>query len=95
LPCVAEIILPKYQLPRLSLDFARLDELVGSKFAYMFFEQDNPDTLKFPDIVHFGSRPQQLCYAGSVEYQKTLREYVKYRHLLANMAKPSYKVSPI
>jgi len=59
------------------------------------YQQDNPDVLKFPDIVHFGSRPQQLCYAGSVEYQKTLREYVKYRHLLANMAKPSYKVRSV
>jgi len=54
--------------------------------------QDTPDVLKFPDIVHFGTRPQQLCYAGSMEYQKTWREYVKYRHLLANMPKPAFKV---
>ena len=40
-------------------------------------------------IVHFGIRPPQLSYAGNVEYQKAWREYVKYRHLLSNMPKPS------
>ncbi|XP_053608817.1 ribonuclease 3 [Plodia interpunctella] len=45
----------------------------------------------FPEIVHFGIRPPQLSYAGNPEYQKAWRYYVKYRHLIANMAKPSYK----
>ena len=47
--------------------------------------------LTFPDIVHFGIRPPQLSYAGSQEYQKAWREFVKFRHLLANMAKPTFK----
>ncbi|RVE46636.1 hypothetical protein evm_008709 [Chilo suppressalis] len=42
-----------------------------------------------PEIVHFGIRPPQLSYAGNPEYQKAWRYYVKYRHLIANMAKPS------
>ena len=53
--------------------------------------QDNKSVIKYPDIVHFGTRPQQLCYIGNTEYQKVWREYIKARHLLANMAKPSYK----
>ncbi|CAH2242679.1 jg8497 [Pararge aegeria aegeria] len=53
----------------------------------------NPKELKryFPEIVHFGIRPPQLSYAGNPEYQKAWRFYVKYRHLIVNMAKPSYK----
>ncbi|KAJ6642814.1 Ribonuclease 3, partial [Pseudolycoriella hygida] len=43
-----------------------------------------------PVIVHFGIRPPQLSYAGNPEYQKAWREYVKFRHLVANMSKPSY-----
>ncbi len=54
-------------------------------------EQDNKDVIKYPEIVHFGTRPQQLCYAGNTEYQKVWREYIKFRHLLANMPKPTYK----
>ena len=53
--------------------------------------QDNKSIIKYPDIVHFGTRPQQLCYIGNTEYQKVWREYIKARHLLANMAKPGYK----
>ncbi|XP_050668799.1 ribonuclease 3 isoform X2 [Leptidea sinapis] len=44
----------------------------------------------YPEIVHFGIRPPQLSYAGNPEYQKAWRYYVKYRHLIANMAKPMY-----
>lgn len=44
-----------------------------------------------PAIVHFGIRPPQLSYAGNPEYQKSWREYVKFRHLVANMSKPSYE----
>ena len=54
-------------------------------------EGAGPATIKYPDIVHFGVRPPQLSYAGSQDYQKAWREFVKFRHLLANMAKPSYK----
>nr|AVK59456.1 Drosha-PA [Nezara viridula] len=46
---------------------------------------------KYPEIVHFGIRPPQLSYAGNPEYQKAWREYVKFRHLLANMPKSSYE----
>ncbi|XP_022191587.2 ribonuclease 3 [Nilaparvata lugens] len=47
-------------------------------------------TSPYPEIVHFGIRPPQLSYAGNPEYQKAWREYVKFRHLLANMPKPSF-----
>ena len=47
--------------------------------------------IKYPDIVHFGIKPPQLSYAGCQDYQKAWREFVKFRHLLANMAKPTYK----
>ncbi|XP_066150705.1 ribonuclease 3 isoform X1 [Euwallacea fornicatus] len=46
--------------------------------------------FKFPEIVHFGIRPPQLSYAGNPEYQKAWREYVKFRHLIANMSKPTF-----
>lgn len=47
-------------------------------------------TVLFPEIIHFGIRPPQLSYAGNPEYQKAWREYVKFRHLLANMPKASF-----
>lgn len=50
-----------------------------------------PGELKVPEIVHFGIRPPQLSYAGNPEYQKAWREYVKFRHLLANMPKASFE----
>lgn len=50
----------------------------------------NKDGVTHPVIVHFGIRPPQLSYAGNPEYQKAWREYVKFRHLIANMPKPSY-----
>ncbi|XP_055917610.1 ribonuclease 3 [Eupeodes corollae] len=53
-------------------------------------DKDNENIIH-PAIVHFGIRPPQLSYAGNPEYQKAWREYVKFRHLMANMSKPSYK----
>ena len=50
-------------------------------------EQDNPDTIQYPQVVHFGSSPPQLCYAGNGDYMKAWRDCVKFRHLLANMPK--------
>lgn len=47
--------------------------------------------IRHPVIVHFGIRPPQLSYAGNPEYQKAWREYVKFRHLIANMSKPSFE----
>lgn len=44
-----------------------------------------------PVIVHFGIRPPQLSYAGDPDYQRAWKEYVKFRHLIANMSKPSYE----
>lgn len=52
-------------------------------------DPDDP-TMLHPVIVHFGIRPPQLSYAGNPDYQKAWREYVKFRHLVANMSKPSY-----
>ncbi|KAI4457702.1 ribonuclease iii [Holotrichia oblita] len=49
------------------------------------------EKYKFPEIVHFGIRPPQLSYAGNPEYQKAWRDYVKFRHLLANMSKPTFE----
>ncbi|XP_054736824.1 ribonuclease 3 [Anastrepha obliqua] len=51
---------------------------------------DVEENVTYPAIVHFGIRPPQLSYAGNPEYQKAWREYVKYRHLMANMSKPSF-----
>lgn len=42
---------------------------------------------KYPVIVHFGLKPAMLTYAGNPEYQKAWKQYVKFRHLLANKAK--------
>lgn len=53
--------------------------------------RDEADGTVNPVIVHFGIRPPQLSYAGNPEYQKAWREYVKYRHLVANMSKPTYE----
>ncbi|XP_066595146.1 ribonuclease 3 [Prorops nasuta] len=50
-----------------------------------------PGVISFPVIVHFGIRPPQLSYAGNADYQKAWRDYVKFRHLLANMPKPSFE----
>lgn len=49
-----------------------------------------PDGKVFPEIVHFGIRPPQLSYAGNPMYQKAWRDYVKFRHLLANKPKVLY-----
>lgn len=46
---------------------------------------------KYPVIVHFGVRPPQLSYAGNPKYQKAWRDYVKYRHLLANKDRVSFR----
>lgn len=51
----------------------------------------NNSSVIHPVIVHFGVRPPQLSYAGNPEYQKSWREYVKFRHLVANMSKPSFE----
>lgn len=51
----------------------------------------NKGDYMFPEIVHFGIRPPQLSYAGNPEYQKAWRDYVKFRHLLANMSKPTFE----
>ncbi|KAF7266904.1 hypothetical protein GWI33_019831 [Rhynchophorus ferrugineus] len=54
-------------------------------------ELQKEDDYKFPEIVHFGIRPPQLSYAGNPDYQKAWREYVKFRHLIANMSKPTFE----
>ncbi|XP_050344502.1 ribonuclease 3 [Nymphalis io] len=68
----------------------RVDQLDRSP-TIKIGEVKDPSELKnyYPEIVHFGIRPPQLSYAGNPEYQKAWRYYVKYRHLIANMAKPS------
>lgn len=61
----------------------RVDQLDRNK------ESQKEAEYHFPEIVHFGIRPPQLSYAGNPEYQKAWREYVKHRHLLANLKKPT------
>ncbi|CAG0884564.1 unnamed protein product [Darwinula stevensoni] len=52
-------------------------------------EQENPDALQYPQLIHFGMRPLQLSYAGNPDYQRAWKEYLKFRYLLANRPKPS------
>ncbi|XP_077865341.1 ribonuclease 3-like [Saccoglossus kowalevskii] len=54
-------------------------------------EQDSSVFIKYPIIVHFGTRPAQLSYAGDPGYQKLFKAYLKMRHLLANRPKVSYE----
>ncbi|KAL6266209.1 hypothetical protein P5V15_003070 [Pogonomyrmex californicus] len=54
-------------------------------------DQSSGISHTYPEIVHFGIRPPQLSYAGNADYQKAWRDYVKFRHLLANMSKPSFE----
>lgn len=63
----------------------RVDQLDRSQ------EDQPPGIISYPEIVHFGIRPPQLSYAGNADYQKAWRDYVKFRHLLANMPKPSFE----
>lgn len=65
----------------------------GAKPSSIRVDQLNRDDQEdiHPEVVHFGIRPPQLSYAGNPEYQKAWRAYVKFRHLIANMPKPSYE----
>lgn len=67
----------------------RVDQLDRSSADIPESVEENGIT--HPVIVHFGIRPPQLSYAGNPEYQKAWREYVKFRHLIANMSKPSFE----
>ncbi|CAB3247366.1 unnamed protein product [Arctia plantaginis] len=70
----------------------RVDQIDRSPPSSVADSKDSEKNKKYyPEIVHFGIRPPQLSYAGNPEYQKAWRYYVKYRHLIANMAKPSFK----
>lgn len=64
----------------------RVDQIDRDSFRENCESQDNDG---YPVIVHFGIRPPQLSYAGNPDYQKGWRDYVKFRHLLSNMPKPS------
>ncbi|XP_058800007.1 ribonuclease 3 isoform X2 [Phymastichus coffea] len=64
----------------------RVDQLDRSQA-----DEGPPGIIAHPEIVHFGIRPPQLSYAGNTDYQKAWRDYVKFRHLLANMAKPTFE----
>ncbi|KAG8234044.1 hypothetical protein J437_LFUL014131 [Ladona fulva] len=66
-------------------------DLKGEELEEGELEGSNTPSFPYPEIVHFGIRPPQLSYAGNPEYQKAWREYVKFRHLLANMPKPSFE----
>ncbi|UYV73707.1 DROSHA [Cordylochernes scorpioides] len=63
----------------------------GLKPSSLRVDQLDRDNSEVPEIVHFGKRPPQLNYAGNPAYQKAWREYVKFRHLLANKTKVGSK----
>ncbi|XP_062584248.1 ribonuclease 3-like isoform X1 [Saccostrea cucullata] len=46
--------------------------------------------LQFPLIIHFGIRPAQLSYAGDPNYQRTWKQYVKFKHLLNSKPKVTF-----
>ncbi|XP_020279114.1 ribonuclease 3 isoform X2 [Pseudomyrmex gracilis] len=69
----------------------RVDQLDRNQANHDKSEQGNQSSIAYPEIVHFGIRPPQLSYAGNADYQKAWRDYVKFRHLLANMSKPSFE----
>lgn len=43
-----------------------------------------------PVIIHFALRPPQLSYTNNPQYQRTWKELLKFRHLLANKPKVSF-----
>lgn len=69
----------------------RVDQLDRNSTDIPECLDDDDKSILHPAIVHFGIRPPQLSYAGNPEYQKAWREYVKFRHLMANMSKPTFK----
>ncbi|XP_046403440.1 ribonuclease 3 isoform X2 [Ischnura elegans] len=84
--------LPKALSSRKSEDDAELVKIEKDEELEEGELESKPmETYKHPEIVHFGIRPPQLSYAGNPDYQKAWREYVKFRHLLANMPKPSFE----
>ncbi|XP_049548423.1 ribonuclease 3-like, partial [Anopheles darlingi] len=43
----------------------------------------------YPTIVHYSYRSPKLCNASNPAYQKVWQEYIKNRHLVASMVKPT------
>lgn len=76
-------IVTKWGMKPCAIRVDQIDRDVSSQ------ELAEDDGIPFPLIVHFGIRPPQLSYAGNAGYQRAWRRYVKYRHLLSNMPKPS------
>lgn len=74
--------------PRTKPYSIRVDQLDRDTVNEATEKMENND---YPVLVHFGIRPPQLSYAGNPDYQKGWRDYVKFRHLLANMPKPSFE----
>lgn len=52
--------------------------------------QDENHLIQFPLIIHFGIRPAQLSYAGDPNYQRTWKQYVKFKHLLNSKPKVTF-----
>lgn len=84
---IKEMLVTNPGMKPCSVRVDQLDKNV-SDLAQCHDKEDS--SIIHPMIVHFGIRPPQLSYAGNPEYQKAWREYVKFRHLVANMSKPSY-----
>ncbi|XP_048775067.2 ribonuclease 3-like isoform X2 [Ostrea edulis] len=53
-------------------------------------QQTDNQHLQFPLIIHFGIRPAQLSYAGDPNYQRTWKQYVKFKHLLNSKPKVTF-----
>lgn len=53
-------------------------------------QQSEEEVITYPLIIHFGIRPAQLSYAGDPYYQKTWKQYVKFKHLLNSKPKVTF-----
>ena len=84
------------QMPRLDWETDYVDKVRGTlvrcpgmkppalRVDQLDREQDDQRVIKYPEVVHFGTCPSQMCYAANVDYMKAWRDCVKYRHLIAN-----------
>ena len=52
----------------------------GLRIDQLDREQMEDNVINYPQIVHFGTRPPQICYAGNTDYQKAWRNFTKYRY---------------
>ena len=101
-PLVDDVeLMPVLKMPRVEWENEFVDKIRGQLVQFpgmkpptlrvdqLDREQDDENVIKYPEVVHFGTCPPQMCYAGNGDYMKAWRDCVKFRHLLANMPKPT------